>query len=86
MKHFLPKNESVTEEKPAEEEPMDQQASVTEEASSQPTSNRKKRSILPLNLDDYEKRRSARSVSTSESVSEQSKGIFDRLDYSSDIR
>jgi hypothetical protein len=42
---------------------MDQQPSVPEEQQPQPTNHRKKRAQLPLNLDDYEKRRSARSVS-----------------------
>jgi len=42
---------------------MDQQPSVSDEQLSQPAVHRKKRSLLPLNLDDYEKRRSARSVS-----------------------
>lgn len=45
---------------PDEQQP---QSSTSTEQQSQPTVNRKKRSLLPLNLDDYEKRRSARSVS-----------------------
>ncbi len=49
----------------SEETPMDQEvASIPDEQPSQPAGgNRKKRTALPLNLDDYEKRRSARSVS-----------------------
>lgn len=65
MKNFLPKTESTK----SEQEPMDQQPDVSNEQQSQentkpsqPTGNRKKRSMLPLNIDDYEKRRSARSV------------------------
>lgn len=59
----MPKIQTTTEK---EQQPIDQPVSVVEEpsSSSQPTVNRKKRSLLPLNLDDYEKRRSARSVST----------------------
>jgi hypothetical protein len=40
---------------------------VIEEQPSQPIIQRKKRSLLALNLDDYEKRRSARSVSDEKS-------------------
>lgn len=41
---------------------------VTEEQRHQPPVHRKKRSQLPLNIDDYEKRRSARSVSKKEKM------------------
>lgn len=42
---------------------MDQQVTIPDEQPSQPAGHRKKRTALPLNLDDYEKRRSVRSVS-----------------------
>ena len=42
---------------------MEEQPSVSEEQPPQAAGNRKKRVCLPLNIDDYEKRRSARSVS-----------------------
>jgi hypothetical protein len=43
---------------------MDQEVNIPDEQQpSQPTVHRKKRMTLQLNLDDYEKRRSARSVS-----------------------
>lgn len=63
----MPKVESTVE----KEQPVEQPVNVPEERSqsSQPTGNRKKRSSLPLNLDDYEKRRSARSVSVFDSFS-----------------
>ncbi len=55
IKNFLPKNA---------ETPMDQEVNIPDEQQpSQPTVHRKKRMTLQLNLDDYEKRRSARSVS-----------------------
>ncbi|CAF4595470.1 unnamed protein product [Rotaria sp. Silwood2] len=60
---FLPKEEIINE-KPEQEstEQQEQQTIISEEQRSQPTNNRKKRSFLPLNIDDYEKRRSARSI------------------------
>ncbi|CAF1186868.1 unnamed protein product [Rotaria sordida] len=67
IKKFLPKEEIVNEK--SEQEPIEQQQQqqqqqpiVSEEQRPQPTTNRKKRSFLPLNIDDYEKRRSARSI------------------------
>jgi hypothetical protein len=60
VKKFLPKNEIVTEK--IEQEPMEESSSVPEEEQPQTTYHRKKRSCLPANIDDYEKRRSARSV------------------------
>ena len=58
MKNLLPRDQ------PTVEEPtlVLEEAAVPEEPPSQPSVNRKKRSQLPLNLDDYEKRRSVRSV------------------------
>ncbi len=47
----------------SKQEPMAEESKVSEEQPSQPVNNRKKRSWLPSNIDDYEKRRSARSVS-----------------------
>ncbi|CAF3731179.1 unnamed protein product [Adineta steineri] len=61
VKNFLPKEKIVTE-NPEQEEPMQQEPIVPEEQPPPPTNNRKKRSFLPLNIDDYEKRRSARSI------------------------
>ncbi len=57
---------SIPDEQPPQSSTSTEQQSQpnkSNEQQSQPTVNRKKRSILPLNLDDYEKRRSARSVS-----------------------
>lgn len=56
IKNFVPKIEQTVQ----VEEPMEVQEEV---APVQPVPNRKKRSSLPMNIDDYEKRRSARSVS-----------------------
>ncbi|CAF1284573.1 unnamed protein product [Adineta ricciae] len=64
IKNFLPKKPVVVE--APQPEPMEQEAVVSEEQPPPPPppvpNQRKKRSQLPLNLDDYEKRRSARSV------------------------
>lgn len=61
VKNFLPKEAVVVE--ALQPEPMEQEIVVSEEQPPPAPSQRKKRSQLPLNLDDYEKRRSARSVS-----------------------
>ena len=54
IKNFLPQQETANE-KP-------EQVNVSEVQQSQTTNQRKKRFFLPLSIDDYEKRRSARSV------------------------
>jgi hypothetical protein len=65
---------------------MDQQPAVSDEQQSQPTVHRKKRSVLPLNPDDYEKRRSARSVSLVSILLFEIKNMIYSLDYSNHIR
>ncbi|CAF0807573.1 unnamed protein product [Adineta ricciae] len=61
INNFLPEKPVVVE--APQPEPMEQETVISEEQPPPPApTQRKKRSQLPLNLDDYEKRRSARSV------------------------
>ncbi|CAF4969055.1 unnamed protein product [Rotaria sp. Silwood1] len=62
IKHFLPKEDIVNEKSQQEPTEQQQQPIISEEQQVQPAIHRKKRSFLPLNIDDYEKRRSARSI------------------------
>jgi len=55
IKNFLPKVEQ-------QQQPVEMEVDEEEVVPVQPVPNRKKRSSLPMNIDDYEKRRSARSV------------------------
>ncbi|CAF4481907.1 unnamed protein product [Rotaria socialis] len=59
IKNFVPKPQIIIEK--TANEPTVEAPVVSEEQPPQPTTHRKKRSSLPLNIDDYEKRRSARS-------------------------
>ncbi|UJR09056.1 hypothetical protein I4U23_013304 [Adineta vaga] len=62
VNNFLPKEIVTVEVSAPEPEPMEQEPVVSEEPPPVVSNQRKKRSQLPLNLDDYEKRRSARSI------------------------